>query len=87
MNIRIGTKAWAGSAAVDSREEARGAIGPQWVEIDGTRYDSVISAKVEIDGDTLVTVQFAATVEMVLLDSAGQIIPSVEIDASPAGAA
>lgn len=76
MKIRIATKAWAGTRAADTLNEADIGIKTMWVELDGHRTHHALDAKVEThaDGATIVTIAFLAAAEMVLLDSGGEII-------------
>lgn len=80
MRIRIANKGINHSQTATTLDEASASYGPMWVEIDGHRTYAVIGSRVEQDGSSdggnfaVVTLTFAAAVEMVIVDANGDIM-------------
>lgn len=82
MRIRIAQRAWAGSHPADTLDDTVIGLAMPWVELDGHRFDQISHAHIAIDsrGFPTITIGLIGLVEMVYLDSNGDVIGSVVTD-------
>lgn len=85
--VRIGQLGWNSDRAALTLDEVQCGIGVHWVEIDGQRYEHVVSAHVraaksQLTRATLV-VQLVGPIELVYVDDDGNELGAREVEATP----
>jgi hypothetical protein len=69
----VAQRGWAGVDFADSVDEVRAGLNLEWVEVDGHRFEDVVSAELKAEeGFTTLHVEFIGTVEVVYLGRDGQ---------------
>ena len=86
--VRVAQTGWNVDRPAETLDDVTTGLGVEWVEIDGHRFDRVISATVVASKDAVtlgpwLVVQVVGPVEIVYVDSAGAELGAVETDVTP----
>lgn len=87
--LRIAQIGWGIDRAAGHVDEVSAGVRCMWIEIDGNRFDNLIEAHIKIRDNEfttpVVTMEFAAPIEIVYTDSDGVPLPGNVVEASSVG--